>query len=218
MTLARPLRVQLRALLSMGARRGVGGGKEAFPRRSCGAPQGRSRIGVCSSLGQTPARPWADWSGFGQPLDNPWAIPLDNPRGNPQATPRADLGQAMGGVAQATGGASARRCCLRTASAGGRDRRRLARPDVLASPVGMLQMKPYQQPTSMSSDGRSCRRAFALNNRDFVRNSRAYDGSSVCSATVAGRSQDGYCSPAHPERGRVFPGGSHSGKPHRKEG
>jgi hypothetical protein len=80
--------LQLRALLPMGARRGVGGGKEAFPRRSCGAPQGTSRIGVCSSLGQAPARPWADWSGFGQPLDKPWATP--------QATPRADLGQAIG--------------------------------------------------------------------------------------------------------------------------
>ena len=81
-----------------------------------------------------------------------------------------------------------------------------------------LQIEPRQRPTGMSSDCGSCHPSLALNNRDFARNSRAYDGSTVFSVTVAGRSQDGYCSPAHLECGVFFRGAIHSDKPHRKEG
>lgn len=116
------------------------------------------RIGS-ASLGQALGKLWAN---SGQPLSRLWAI--------------------LWAVAQAWAPGAARQpqesagvACLYNRS----DPRRAGRQGPPGTSSGIAQMEPCQRPTLTCSDGGSCHRSSALNNRYFVRNSRTCDGSPI---------------------------------------
>src|SRR5262245_61602003 len=78
----------------------------------------------------------------------------------------------------------------------------------MARSSDLAQMKPCQCSVLMSSQRRLCGGSSALNSREFCAKLKGLRRHSAFSVTVAGRSQDGYSSTAHPGRGVFVRGAS----------